>query len=1024
MLEARKYQTPLLLVIFLRSLKSGCLIIVFHFLLAPDIVQISEETPLKKNSKPFRESLENRENLKTDPTPHQEALEEEECPLKPKTVKLKKMKNGKLLFVEGKTTTRESQQEAYCRSLIEFVGSDPETESQTLRGYLDNGDGPEILNVEDECNFGGKSDFLGGSSKPKDREFLTYLQEADIECVEVVCKRTSRLLEDHQDSFNDCTTERMEHKIGSAVNDSRYPSCQDFEEGSFSKDIGGIEMSDSPRRTSEIVDKIGKLQSKQGTESCTKSFGLSSDDACNKSDKDSANIGTKMPSCCHQGRKSDQNVFSHFNIVSLDDNVTVDEYVLCERSNSRGYGTKANQPLKESTRSTKDKVFNPPKYSSQVLENRECLPVKEDGNASVTAVPYDDNSADDFQDDSFKNTQVAPVPVTQKPSKKRNAANKPNQKTENREARRGNRWKQPPTDWHCSACTFINDRQLLECSICFTPRAKIDETTSTVDDNPLSIKSISGQGRDDVYISDKMDLYGTGVDCMDTSSTCVNSGKISGIVKHESSQISFGSAQMTSPISTGQTVEPHATGKAIVHNLSSESMITPLCDSKSDIKSTIRKAKSTDNDSVYSQVAESGLPPWSCAACTFLNLSEMIECSMCLTPKRRSRRVSAKKSLLTVETEKEASASKTTSSDRRRWKRAKNVEDQNPREMDEGLTAEPLGLSRETQSSSHTQYGHEVLREEISEEVKSNPRKRLRLNEVEGENGICDVSYDSEVLCSDSTIKCSYALSSSAAPYELMATTPPDGKGIDVASPVDSVLSSDQEELQLRTDHGVRCCKIGNNDLEMDCEQLDVSDHLATEQCSGVSSTVSSEGNVGGHLPSSKNSEIDEVMEDLEELKAAAEKFFSSEWEDDERWWEEESSFEISSSASSSETASSSPTVTSPGFTKCSDFCSVTELKKKLETDAKQLNETQPKAAQKPRYAKGNPKNTEAAPLANEYNSRPELDPVIEEEEEDEKDAPPEAMKLKFCLSLYTERLYLYTQVSHLLVCFPFSASL
>lgn len=245
-----------------------------------------------------------------------------------------------------------------------------------------------------------------------------------------------------------------------------------------------------------------------------------------------------------------------------------------------------------------------------------------------------------------------------------------------------------------------------------------------------------------------------------------------------------------------------------------------------------------------------------------------------------------------------------------------------------------------------------------------------------------------------------------------MAATPSDGKGIDVASPVDSILSSDQEELQLRTDHGARCCKIGNNDLEMDCEQLDVSDHLVTEQYSGVSS------NVGGHLPSSKNSEIDEVMEDLEELKAAAEKFFSSEWEDDERWWEEESSFEISSSASSSETASSSPKVTSPGFTKCSDFCSVTELKKKLETDAK------PKAAQKPQYAKGNPENTEAAPLANEYNSRPELDPVIEEEEEDEKDAPPEAMKLKFCLSLYTERLYLYTQVSYLLVCFSFSPSL
>lgn len=44
-----------------------------------------------------------------------------------------------------------------------------------LWGYFDNGDGFEILNVEDECNFGGKSDFLGGSLKLKDWEFLMYL---------------------------------------------------------------------------------------------------------------------------------------------------------------------------------------------------------------------------------------------------------------------------------------------------------------------------------------------------------------------------------------------------------------------------------------------------------------------------------------------------------------------------------------------------------------------------------------------------------------------------------------------------------------------------------------------------------------------------------------------------------------------------------------------------------------------------------------------------------------------------------
>lgn len=42
--------------------------------------------------------------------------------------------------------------------------------------------------------------------------------------------------------------------------------------------------------------------------------------------------------------------------------------------------------------------------------------------------------------------------------------------------------------------------------------------------------------------------------------------------------------------------------------------------------------------------------------------------------------------------------------------------------------------------------------------------------------------------------------------------------------------------------------------------------------------------------------------------------------------------------------------------------------------------------------------------LVNEYN----LDLVIEEDEEDEKDVFFEVMKLKFCLSFYIEWLYLY----------------
>ncbi|PFX16259.1 DNA annealing helicase and endonuclease ZRANB3 [Stylophora pistillata] len=1018
----------------------------------PDFVQIPEEKPLKKDTKSCAESRENCENLRTDFKPGKEALKEKGCPLKLKTLKFKKGRHGKLSFAEGKTNTKQCQQKTNCNSLLNSFGNDPETESQTLRGYLDNEDEPEITNLEDSQNIREKYDCLGGGLKARDREFFTYLQEADIECVEVVCKRTSRLLQDRQGGFNDSTTERMKHKIGRTVNDSQnsFVTSQGSKGGSPSRDSGELDMLDPPKGTSDVVngdtdglrDKIGKLQNRQVTDSCTNSCGLYVEEIGNKSDIDSAEK-RKMPSPSDQGRQSLENGSSYFNIVSLEDGATAIEGVLCERSNNLRYGTRLNQPSKESLRRARGDVFNPPENSSRDHENKECLPIKEDENASITAVPYDDDSSDDFQDIEFKNTQVANLLVAQRPTKKRKATNKSKQKTANRGAKTCNKDKQPPADWPCGACTFINDGQLLECSICFTPRANIDETTSTVDNEDLCIKSIGGQGYDDVCISDKMDQYEAGVDCTDTSSTSVDRGRTNGVVKHESSQISFGSAQMTFPISTGQTEEPHASEKTIVHNLSSEWMITLPNDSRTDSKSSIRGANLAVRDSASSHVAAPGLPPWSCSACTFLNLFEMIECSVCLTPKRRSRRVSAKKNLLTVETGKEVNACEMTLSGKRRRKGNKNVKDHNPQDMDveagtearsarleecinnttaqrdrdislagdEGLTPEPLGSSPVTDSSSHTQYGHEIFREEIPGEVTSNPRKRLKLDEVEGESSIRVVSYDSEIVCSNSTIKCSYAMSSPVSSYELMAATPPDDKGVDVVRPLNCVLSSDEEELELRNDHKSRNCKIENSDLEMDCEQLDVSDHSVTEQCSGVSSTVSSYGKRGGHLPSSQKSEIIKVMEELEELKAAAEELFNSEWEDDERWWEEESSFGESSFASSSETVSSSPTVTRPGFTKCSELCSVTELKKKLEADTKQLNDTRrPKTVHKPQSAKGIPESKEATPLANDHTLRPELDPGGEEEKEDEEDAPPEAMKLKFCLSRYTERLYLYSQ--------------
>lgn len=83
------------------------------------------------------------------------------------------------------------------------------------------------------------------------------------------------------------------------------------------------------------------------------------------------------------------------------------------------------------------------------------------------------------------------------------------------------------------------------------------------------------------------------------------------------------------------------------------------------------------------------------------------------------------------------------------------------------------------------------MREEIFEEVKLNFWKWFRFDEVEGENGICDVLYDLDVLCSDIIIKCFYVLFFFVVLYELMVVIFFDGKGIDVVSLVDFVFFLD-----------------------------------------------------------------------------------------------------------------------------------------------------------------------------------------------------------------------------------------
>ena len=118
---------------------------------------------------------------------------DENCLMKPKMLKFKKEKDGKLTIARSKIHTKTRKKETECKvSPLEIVGNDPDSESQTLQSYLD-----------DECERGritkaemqhGDMEKIGRNTddcKPRDRGFFASLQDADVECVAVVCKKTS-----------------------------------------------------------------------------------------------------------------------------------------------------------------------------------------------------------------------------------------------------------------------------------------------------------------------------------------------------------------------------------------------------------------------------------------------------------------------------------------------------------------------------------------------------------------------------------------------------------------------------------------------------------------------------------------------------------------------------------------------------------------------------------------------------------------------------------------------------------------
>ena len=1041
--------------------------VAFYSLLAFE--PLPDEKTLDKHNQVCVENHQNdvKESLKDVSKPDQpleQATEENHCPLKPKMLKFKKVKDGKLSFTGSKHYTKLHPKESKCVhvSPLKFVGNDPESESQTQRGYLDEECEPAILETEqvDDCSVVGGN---GGDSGQKERGFLASLQEADIECVAVVCKRTSNVLQSgcQVSDYSDCESVKQEVKHGL---DDRQKIRQDSKEDMDVNDIK-VEVLGTPGKTLENINPIKLTDSscnrdgEQERTSPVKSYSVKGqclEESCNQMETDCISELKNSDASCSRSEerlsgescteavvlnqdefvgegKGDLEPVSALNSASggsvsheikfadVDGIANIDNgpRSISVGDRSRQYCCKIQSPEENSGSSTVDSSsYAAKRCSVQEDTCKENVASKIDSGEVKTNADSgcgDEDSSDDFQVSSIRNSQMAPPEcIVQKSSKtkKRKATKKCKNKTVPREVRNHNNSQKLPAEWPCSACTFINDGQLLECSICLTPRVVVIEESSRTPSSTDLGSTISNRQSESCDNLEMVETAGVSKSVNSASNNCVVAKDV--MTLEGINDVS--TPQAACDEDRKSLVLPHCTPvRDVLVDL--EEASTDASKAKHN-STTLEEAVAVDS-SDKGQIAEPGLPPWSCSACTFLNLSQMIECSICLTPRRRSQRLSASKNTERVEIQEKDFLYRNKSNKRRRWDRDRVKKDEfKGQQMDvdvvsctltnidesravnsvthydrETSVADAEDLTPEPTEPSHDTDGRLVdsgLQLQSSQDgfdgIKTKPRKRLKLEEVRADSDMLD--DDIGVFSDDS-----------------------DSSGHNTALTCHSTFSSSTDQKEARQD---------KNSFEVYPDKPDVS-------ASSVGATSSIGENLAGsstELAISNSSfpcqqSGSKVEENLEELKAAAEELFMSEWEDDDSWWDSDSCSGQSSLPSSNEAASRSPAVTSPGFTKCSDLYSVTELKKKLQTTPDQRTTCTAAAVDNVQHIEltGNLSSKMSSSPVTPVSFTPETAAALEEEEEEDgPDDVPEAMKLKFCLSLYTDRVYLYDEVNYLTI--------
>lgn len=219
--------------------------------------------------------------------------------------------------------------------------------------------------------------------------------------------------------------------------------------------------------------------------------------------------------------------------------------------------------------------------------------------------------------------------------------------------------------WSCSACTLLNDPLMIECSMCFTPRPKRTQGTKQ-----NACKSTG--------ICDINSLTAS------TSKGC-NSSEVHEKKRNSVSKQTAGTSGLCNSTEGDVTVRE---------------------------SSSVLKQSPVDNDD---DDFKEPFGQWSCSGCTFLNDAMLIECSVCMTPRRRSqRRTPSHWSTLSCE---------------KRWQKRKRASESNRKRT--GTVKDNITKLKENRCNSSGNEFEEEGQPSLIEQQRQSSRKRLRLENQE-----------------------------------------------------------------------------------------------------------------------------------------------------------------------------------------------------------------------------------------------------------------------------------------------------